>query len=104
MISWLPCPLSKLGPGGCTQWGPMMSAPSASAGSPPPPPGHGGRRITEQDTKGDAVEACVVVVRVHEKMLLAATVRTGHLRERIQMVHRRDLIQNMYKTYTKQYI
>lgn len=72
---------------------------------PPLTPGHGGRRITEQDTKGDAVEACVVVVvRVHEKMLLAATVRTGHLRERIQMVHRRDLIQNMYKTYTKQYI
>ena len=56
------------------------------------------------DTKEDAFKACRMVVRAHEKMPLAATARTRHLRPRIQMVHRRDLIQSMYKTYTKWYI
>lgn len=56
------------------------------------------------EPKEDAVGACVMVVRVREKMLLAATARTGHLREGIQMVHRRDLIQNMNKTDTTQHI
>lgn len=50
-----------------------------------------GEESHSMGAKEGAVKAHMKVIRVHEKMLLDATARTGHLRQRIQMVHRRDL-------------